>query len=128
MNSNKIDVQGIENHFYTNEELKESCESSDYILIYVHDADDAKYMDTEAPYYACLTIGIYFSNGIKLDDEDHIPYIHFNCYTDYPADLEGIKAPKKIRDKMYKLKAKFRKWNPNILIEVDTTIWNFVEE
>jgi len=128
MNWNEIEISNFYRNYFVDSVIRERCQNSDYILIYIFDDTDLESFNSEQ--FAYLSIGVYFSTGRNIKHSDYIPYGYFDCYPRSSIDnnFEGIKAHKKIRDKMYKLKAKFRKWNPNILIEVDTTIWNFVEE
>ena len=129
MNWNQIEISNFYNNYFTDSEIREKCQNSDYILIYIFD-DKSIFCMKE---YSYLSIGIYFSSGKEIKDDDYISYGHFDCYIrntknkDFEGIEEGIKAHKKMRDKMYKIKSKLKKLNSNILIEVDTTIWNFIE-
>jgi hypothetical protein len=107
MNWNEIEISNFYRNYFVDSVIRERCQNSNYILIYIFDEKSIFHKKD----HACLSIGIYFSSDKEIKDNDYISYGHFDCYTRNPKDndFEGIKAHKKIRDKMYKLKAKFKK-------------------
>ena len=95
-----------------------------YILIYFCN-DNSVVTDNRNMYPNCsienVEIRICF---MHTDSYRYFTFGSFDCnFTG--TTLSEQKAPKKIRDKAYKLKSKLLKYFSNALIEIDTTIHNF---
>jgi len=83
-------------------------------------------------------IDFKFNKNIELKVDFEYPKNHvinysnfytlgsFDCCSNTEFDIIDKVAPKKIRDKAYKIKSKLNQiFNKQVEIEVDTTVWDF---